>query len=144
MILSQTALYALRATLCLAGHDTPEPVRVEDIAESLDVPRNYLSKILHVLARSGLLASTRGPGGGFQLARPAAELTLADIVEQFDEVADEPHCLLGRPQCSDQDPCAAHDRWRSVSVAVNQFFRGTSVADLLRDRPLAKGFEVAV
>jgi Rrf2 family iron-sulfur cluster assembly transcriptional regulator len=144
VILSQTALYALRATLCLAGHETPEPVRVEDIAESLEVPRNYLSKILHVLARSGLLASTRGPGGGFRLARPAAELTLADIVEQFDEVPNEPHCLLGRPQCSDRNPCAAHDRWRSASAAVYQFFRGTSIADLLRDQPLPKDFEVAV
>ena len=134
MILSQTALYALRATLCLATHEPSVPVRVEDIAEQLDVPRNYLSKILHVLARAGVLASSRGPGGGFQLAQPAADLTLAEVVEHFDQISDGPSCLLGRPECSDQNPCAAHDRWRSVSSAVNDFFRQTSIADLSRDR----------
>jgi Rrf2 family iron-sulfur cluster assembly transcriptional regulator len=146
VILSQTALYALRATLCLAAHEPSEPVRVDDIAQRLDVPRNYLSKVLHVLARSGVLVSSRGPGGGFQLARPASEVTLAAVVEQFDEVSDDPYCLLGRPQCSDQNPCSAHDEWRSVSLAVNRFFRQTSIADLSRDhrRPSTEDSEVAV
>ena len=130
MILSQTALYALRATLCLAGQEPSEPVRVDDIAERLDVPRNYLSKILHALARAGVLSSSRGPGGGFRLARPAAELMLADVAELFDQVPDEPFCLLGRSECSDVTPCAAHEHWRSVSVAVSDFFRRTSIADL--------------
>ena len=130
MILSQTALYALRATLCLAGHGPSNPVRVDDIAEQLDVPRNYLSKILHALGRAGVLSSTRGPGGGFQLAKPASEVTLAEVVKHFDEIGEEPSCLLGRAQCSDLNPCSAHDRWRSVSVAVSSFFRETSIADL--------------
>lgn len=132
VILSQTALYALRATLCLAGHASSGPVRVDDLAEQLEVPRNYLSKILHALARAGVLASSRGPGGGFRLAGPASELMLADVVEHFDQVPDEPFCLLGRAECSDVDPCQAHDRWRGVSVAVNGFFRETSIADMSR------------
>lgn len=134
MILSQTAVYALRASLCLASLEASGPVRVDDIAERLNVPRNYLSKILHTLARAGVLKSSRGPGGGFQLARAAAELPLHDIVEHFDQLSGEPTCLLGRPECSDRDPCSAHDRWRSVSEAVDAFFRETTVADLSRDR----------
>ena len=60
-MLSRTAEYALRAVLFLA--DRGEPTNVELIAERLDVPRNYLSKILHRLAREGVLSSTRGQGG---------------------------------------------------------------------------------
>ena len=58
MILSQTAEHALRAVLYLAQRED-ELVRVGDIAEALSIPRNYLSKILHLLAREGVLASTR-------------------------------------------------------------------------------------
>ena len=63
MILSQTAIYALQAVMHLAEAGPGEPHRVGDIAEALGVPRNYLAKILNGLARSGVLTSTRGPGG---------------------------------------------------------------------------------
>lgn len=134
VILSQTAVYALRATLCLAAAEPEDRLRVDDIAERLDVPRNYLSKILHVLAREGVLESTRGPHGGFTLARPAAELTLAEVVEPFDQLPEAYGCLLGRPECTDADPCAAHARWKGISLAVKDFFGQTSIADLSPDR----------
>lgn len=137
MILSQTAIYALKATLCLAEAEAPGRLRVDDIAAQLDVPRNYLSKILHTLARHGVLLSTRGPHGGFQLARPAAELTLAHVLEPIDGLPEESGCLLGRPVCSDVNPCAAHDRWKAVSVALKKFLSETSVADLARSSAVA-------
>lgn len=132
MILSRTGEYALRAVLHLAqgGHDAP--VRVDDIAEALSVPRNYLSKILHELGRAGVLTSSRGPRGGFQLAQPAASLSLADVVGRFDPLDNAPACLLGRVGgCSDEDPCAAHGRWRAISGNLQSFFQETTVAELL-------------
>jgi len=132
MVLSQTAVYAIQATLCLAEGGSGVRMRVDDVAAELDVPRNYLSKILHALARDGVLSSTRGPGGGFALARPASELTLQDVIERFDGLPDASGCLLGRPECSDTDPCAAHNRWKSVSHSVRTFFADTTVADLVR------------
>lgn len=129
-MLSQTAEYALRAVLHLARVGERGPVRVDDIARALDVPRNYLSKILHVLARAGVLESTRGPHGGFELAHPAADLTLADVVEEFDRLQERGACLLGGTRCNERDPCAAHDRWREVAGTVRRFFRDTTVAEL--------------
>ncbi|RMH18750.1 MAG: Rrf2 family transcriptional regulator [Gemmatimonadetes bacterium] len=129
-MLSQTAVYALRAVLYLSERGAEEPVRVDDIARDLDVPRNYLSKILHALARDGVLASLRGPRGGFSLAVPAARLPLARVVEVFDDLGDERRCLLGRPVCSDHTPCAAHARWKSIATQVRAFFSETTVADL--------------
>jgi Rrf2 family iron-sulfur cluster assembly transcriptional regulator len=130
MILSKTAVYALKATLYLAEQAYGEPVRVDDISAALDVPRNYLSKILHVLARGDVLDSTRGPKGGFHLARRPEEMTLEDVIEHFDHLVSGSACLLGRSECSDTNPCAAHDRWKSTSVAVRTFFRETTVANL--------------
>jgi Rrf2 family protein len=130
-VLSQTAQYALRAVLHIAEHGADRPVPVGDIAQALDVPRNYLSKTLHQLARSGVVASTFGPGGGFRLARPASELTLDAVVAPFDS-AGERHCLLGRAQCADSDPCPAHERWKAISIQIHDFFARTTVAHLAR------------
>ena len=129
-MLSQTAEYALRTVLFLA--DRGEPARAEEIAQRLRVPRNYLSKTLHRLARAGVLRSARGKGGGFRLAVPADRLSLLHVVQPFDEISGERRCLLGRPQCSDRNPCPAHHQWRAVSERVTAFFRDRTVGDLLR------------
>lgn len=131
-MLSQTAEYALRACLHLAHQAEEHPVRVDDIAKTLDVPRNYLSKILHELGRDGILDSTRGPRGGFQLALPPEEISLAMIVGHFDPefLSEEGRCILGRMRCSDRDPCAAHTRWKDVAVRMRAFFHDTSLAEL--------------
>jgi Rrf2 family protein len=136
VILSQTAMYAVRAALTLAEAPEGTLVTVDEISGQLDVPRNYLSKILHAMARGGVLNSTRGPGGGFRLARPASELTLSDIVRHFDDLPGSSGCLLGRERCSDDDPCAAHDRWKSVSASVQDFFNKTTLVDLSRSDAL--------
>lgn len=133
-MLSGTAEYALRAVLYIAQHGGAEqPVRRDEIAEALSVPRNYLSKILHALTQHGVLASMRGPQGGFRLARSAERLAIHRVVEVFDSV--EPHrtCILGRPECSDDNPCPAHERWKGISDQVSDFFRKTTIGDLLRE-----------
>ena len=137
MILSQTAVYALNAIVRLARCPEGERVRVDDMASELDVPRNYLSKILHQLARDGLLTSTRGPGGGFTLATPPKELSLHNVVRRFDDLSEESGCLLGRGRCSDHDPCSAHEHWKDVSRAVSRFLQETTVADLAEGHPPA-------
>lgn len=133
-MLSHTAEYALRAVLYIAQHQTEtELVRNDVIAEALDVPRNYLSKILHTLGREKLLQSTRGPSGGFRLARNPDNVSLLQVVEPFDDFGGPRSCLLGRPRCSDRNPCPAHNRWKGISEQVGAFFRNTTVGDLLRE-----------
>jgi Rrf2 family protein len=129
MVLSQTAEYALRAVLHIAARDGGAPVSAAEIAEALDVPRNYLSKTLHQLSRAGVLVPTFGPGGGFRLAVPARELTLDAVVAPFEE-AGVRHCLLGGTICSDETACPAHGRWKPVAERMRRFFVETTVADL--------------
>jgi Rrf2 family protein len=136
-MLSQTAEYALRTVLYLAARQEDGLSHVGDIAEELGIPRNYLSKTLHILARAGVLHSSRGKHGGFRLARPAEALTLAEVVAPFHGPTGARICLLGRTACSDSDPCPAHGRWKSVSTEVSTFFRETMVSDLL-ESPVAR------
>ena len=129
-MLSQTAEYALRTVLYIAGHADKGPARAEGIAAALQIPHNYLSKTLHRLAQAGVLTSTRGRGGGFLLARRADLIPLIDVVGLFDRMEPGRQCLLGRPVCSDRHACEAHGQWRDVSERVARFFSETTIADL--------------
>ncbi len=131
-MLSGTAEYALRAVVYLAReNDLGKHVRANDLAEAVNVPRNYLSKILHELSRGGVLQSTRGKGGGFRLAVPPEELSLLHIVSLFDQIGEQRRCLLGRLECSDRDPCPVHGRWKATAEQIAAFFRDTTVADVI-------------
>lgn len=129
-MLSQTAEYALRAVVLLAEQTPGTPARVGKLAETLDIPQNYLSKTLHLLALTGVLSSARGKGGGFMLARPASDITLFDIVDPFDRLGARPACLMGQGECSESHACAAHATWKAVSEQVQAFFLQTTLADL--------------
>ena len=133
MILSRTAVYAVKAILHLAEQGEGTPRRTEDIADTTNIPRNYLSKILHTLARNDLLESSRGPRGGFLLAKSPADISLLEVVRLFDDGLASKRCLLGRAECLDEDPCPAHARWEDVAAAVHTFFCNTTVADLIRN-----------
>lgn len=132
-MLSDTAEYALRATLYIAQQtETGNLVRTDDVAEALGVPRNYLSKILHVLGKEGVLLGVRGPLGGFRLAMAADRIPLARVVEPFDDLKPRT-CILGRPRCSDKNPCPAHHRWAGIADTLRTFFNGTTLGDLLKE-----------
>jgi Rrf2 family protein len=133
MMLTQTAEYALRAVLFLGALPPDTLVRVNDIAEPLKIPRNYLSKVLYELARREILSSVRGPHGGFSLAQDPRTLTLSAVIEPFDPFEDR--CLLMRRDCSDSTPCIAHHQWKQVAGQVRGFFRNTTVAEMLETAP---------
>ena len=131
MLLSQTGKYAVRAAIHLAQNEAEGPRRVAVIAAQLEIPRNYLSKILHQLARAGILESERGPRGGFRLTVPPEALTLAQIVESVDSGLLGQRCLLGRPECTDRDPCPAHGQWKRLAREIESFLTDTTLADLM-------------
>lgn len=130
-MLSQTSEYALRAALFIAMQEGDGAVKLDRIAEALAVPRNYLSKTLHLMARAGVLRSERGPSGGFRLQRPPEELTLAEVVGPFEPTRLARACVLGKGECSDATPCAAHERWKLVAEPMRAFFGRTTVADVI-------------
>lgn len=130
-MVSRTEEYALRAAVCLASRYGEGSVRARDMAQTTGIPANYLSKILHQLAKAGVVISERGRTGGFRLAAPPAAVVLASVVAPFEPQVQRTRCLLGLPECSDSNPCGAHDKWRAIKEATLQFLEGTTLADVL-------------
>lgn len=113
MIHSPTCQHALRALIYLAEKDVPGPVLVREIAEAAAVPHPSLAKILHSLRGRGLVRSTKGPGGGYQLARPGDQMRVIEVIEAVDgRINLDSVCVLGLDTCSDDAPCALHDVWK--------------------------------
>ncbi len=129
-MVSQSAEYALRAVLFLTEHTGEGPLRADAIAAALEIPRNYMGKILHALAKAHVLDSVRGPSGGFTVAVSEAELTLYDIVAPFGEMPEQRSCLLGQEDCSDEAPCTLHPHWKGISEQITAFFRETTIAKI--------------
>ena len=130
MLLPQTAEYAVRAVLHIAAHERRGPMRVNEIATALDVPQNYLSKTLYRLAQVGVLASTRGPTGGFRLAISPDQIPLDRIIAPF-AAASGHRCLLGAGTCGETPGCAVHAQWAPIASQMREFFGATTIADLL-------------
>ena len=121
MIFSPTCQYALRALIYIATHENAGPILGRAIAESEDIPRQFLSKILHSLRNSGLVESTMGPGGGYELSKPARDITLREVVAAIDG----PHvfsdtCVLGLDECNDRNSCALHDQWKQFKERLQK------------------------
>jgi Rrf2 family protein len=132
-VISRTSAYALEAAIIIAARDG-ERVTAAEVANELDLPANYLSKILNAMARARLLESERGPRGGFRLARDPGGIAIEDIIGLFEDIGSGRRCFLGRGKCSDTDSCAMHDRWKKISGPMFDFFHDTTLDSLVADR----------
>ena len=130
-MLSSTSDYALRAVLFLARDREGRSRRADEIADATAAPRNYLAKTLNALAKAGIVASARGPQGGFVLACDPAALTVARVVDCFDEPRPQRRCMLGTAPCDPARPCSAHNRWTAMTHERRNAFVTTTIADLL-------------
>src|ERR1700757_1193747 len=100
--------YCLKALIMLAERfPSPQPQRVEEIAAVQNIPENYLRRLLIELKRGGLVASQKGPSGGYILARHPARITMADVVEIIEGDYSPVDCLEdgNNTQCSRSHPC---------------------------------------
>ena len=135
-MLSKTQEYALRAAVFLGRSYGEGPLRTSELARDSGIPRNYLSKILHQMARQGIVLSERGRRGGVALSREPGSITLDQVIAPFQPVNEPNRCVLGRPECSDEFPCGAHERWKKVKQQTEAFFGTTTIADVMAETPL--------
>jgi len=142
-MLSQTSEHALRAVIYLAQQPRGTPVPADELARALGAPANYLSKTLNVLAKQGILGSVRGPKGGFWLAADPEGLSLAAVLEVFDEPRRNPVCLMGGRPCTDHAPCSLHFRWKAVQRSARSPLHETTVAELVGAENLPAGERLA-
>lgn len=137
--------YSLKALLVLAErYPSPEPLRVEEIAESQGVPENYLRRLLIELKRGGVVASQKGPSGGYLLARHPARITMADVVEIIEGDYVPVDCLEegANSTCPRDQACPMRDVWREVRDSVSAVLRRTTLQSLSDRRRTALTFSI--
>lgn len=122
--------YALRAAVHLAR--LPEGTRVsyKDVAEREDIPRDFVAKILRSLVDAGLAESTRGPGGGFSLARSPETITFLDVIEAAEGPIALNRCCEAGEGCERSGDCSLESVWRRGERAMVDVFRSTSIAQV--------------
>lgn len=128
MLFSVGTGYALHALSSLPEDGTF--LLAKEVAERTGLPVPYLAKVLQSLAHAGILDSVRGPHGGFRLARPAAEITLADVVAALNDLESEA-CVMGFTQClSRVKPCPLHQAWCEAKAGLDETMAHLTVRDL--------------
>ncbi len=134
MRLTTKGRFAVTAMLDLALHASNGPVTLSNIAERQKISLSYLEQLFGKLRRNRIVESVRGPGGGYNLARPAAEVTVADIIQAVEERIDSRQCE-GKQNClgdaAKRGRCMTHDLWESLNDNVIQFLSGVKLADLV-------------
>jgi Rrf2 family iron-sulfur cluster assembly transcriptional regulator len=131
MIYSRSSEYAIRAFVNLAQVADGKFVMVKQIAEQEEIPSHFLAKILQQLARKGLLRSSKGPTGGFSLRGSPEDITLLNIVDALDGLADYQKCASGLAECNDEMPCGMHDSWKALRERIIEYLESTSIADVV-------------
>lgn len=133
MRLSTKGRYSVTAMLDLAIHDKAGPVTLADISQCQGISLSYLEQLFAKLRSNGLVKGVRGPGGGYRLAKPADEISVASIIKAVDESVDVTRCN-GNGNCKDGEKCLTHDLWMSLSDRLHDFLDNITLAQFV-DRP---------
>lgn len=138
MRLSTKGRYAVMAMVDLAVHSNGRPVALAEIADRQEISQSYLEQLFGKLRKGGLVASVRGPGGGYLLARDPGDTRVADIVMAVDEPLAATRCTPGSPQgChSHKGRCMTHDLWEELGNQIYLYLSSVSLADVCERRVL--------
>lgn len=129
-MLTQTSEYALRAMVHLARRGVDTYSGVKEIAAATDVPSNYLAKILQQLAKTGVLESQKGFGGGFRISGKLTDINLLAIVDPLENISRFKRCVLGQRQCNDEVACPLHNAWKRICNEYLGSLEHTTLQDI--------------
>lgn len=127
----------LQAVLFLSTKEQGELFSAGDISEILDVPKDFVSKVLQTLTPSGIVGSKKGKSGGFFLNKKASDIRLIDIVVAIDGLEIFHQCVLGFKGCSLEKPCPVHDKWGVLRENTYNMLSEETLEEL-RDKTTAK------
>ena len=143
MRLTTKGRFAVTAMIDLALRHGDGPVTLAGISERQMISLSYLEQLFGKLRRYRLVDSVRGPGGGYCLARPVEQITVADIVRAVDEPLDATQCG-GKENCKDEERCMTHELWTTLNFKMFEYLSSVTLAELV-DKQLKKaGSDVAI
>lgn len=130
MKLTTKGRYAVTAMLDLALHSVKGPITLSDISSRQGLSLSYLEQLFSRLRRNGLVLSTRGPGGGYQLGRNPEEINVAEVIIAVNEPIDATGCQ-GLRSCQQGNICLAHELWQDLSSNIYDYLNGISIAEVI-------------
>jgi Rrf2 family iron-sulfur cluster assembly transcriptional regulator len=133
MRLTTKGRFAVTAMIDLAMRQHNGPVTLAGISQRQRISLSYLEQLFGKLRRHALVQSTRGPGGGYTLARPMSDVSVADIIYAVDEPLDATQCG-GRENCDNDQRCMTHDLWASLNRVMVDFLDSVSLQDLVEQQ----------
>jgi Rrf2 family iron-sulfur cluster assembly transcriptional regulator len=141
MRLTTKGRFAVTAMIDIAMHSTKGPATLAGVSERQRISLSYLEQLFGKLRRHGLVESVRGPGGGYHLARPGENISVADIILAVDEPIDATQCG-GQENCQEDRRCMTHDLWAGLNAHIFDYLRSVTLAELVRQQD--QSAEVAV
>ena len=129
--------YGLRAMIHLAGLPVGRVASLQDLSSTLRLPREFLAKILKGLAERGLVRSARGARGGYQLARPARDISFLEVIEAVEGPVQLNVCLDHLDRCDVSAGCTMYHVWKAGQERMLEVYRRTSLAELVAEQPQA-------
>ena len=146
MRLTTKGRFAVTAMIDVALRQHSGPVTLAGISQRQKISLSYLEQLFGRLRRHELVESTRGPGGGYTLGKPMADISVADIIYAVDEPLDATQCG-GKENCVNDQRCMTHDLWASLNRVMVDYLDSVSLRDLAekqREKLLETGVNVAV
>ena len=140
MRLTTKGRFAVTAMIDLAQRQANGPVTLAGISERQKISLSYLEQLFGKLRRHKIVASVRGPGGGYRLARPSSDLRIADIITAVDEPITATRCKPGASKgCTKTGArCVTHDLWEELGQQIHVFLSSVSLADVVERRVLGR------
>jgi Rrf2 family iron-sulfur cluster assembly transcriptional regulator len=136
MRLSTKGRYAVTAMLDLAIHHEEGAITLADISEAQGISLSYLEQLFARLRKNGLVEGIRGPGGGYQLSRPPAEISVADVIDAIGEGIDVTLCS-GRVDCQEGERCLTHELWQQLGSKIHEFLESVTLASFLERKDVS-------
>ncbi len=133
MKLTTKGRFAVTAMIDLALRHGGGPVTLAGISERQKISLSYLEQLFGKLRRHQLVASVRGPGGGYCLAKPMAEMSVAEIISAVDEPLDATACG-GMSNCHDDQPCMTHMLWTTLTKRMYDYLDSVSLGELVEQQ----------
>jgi Rrf2 family iron-sulfur cluster assembly transcriptional regulator len=134
MQITTATRYGLRALFDITYHGATRPVRIREISKRQKISPRYLEQILHKLLISGLVASKRGPQGGYVLAADPAQISVADVIDAVQEPVVALDCLNHDEECGSScdlyDNCVTRIIWKETRTRLQSYFDSVTLADL--------------
>lgn len=128
---SKSTKYALRTVLFLnRNRADQEKFKVEDIAQQLEIPQAFLSKIMQQLAKNDIVSSSKGRGGGFYLSDSNIDRPLLDIIVCIEGHDVFSNCILGLKECGDKAPCYLHQYYKTVKADLQSVITNTAIKNI--------------